>query len=95
MIVRPHPGILGLFYIMRGSILPLIAGRLILILLLSCAVAWLHQHGWFAGTHLNAVPFSLFGLALSGLACLGGCVLVYTGFALAWRRFFGGRKNAA
>jgi uncharacterized iron-regulated membrane protein len=25
---------------------------------------------------------------LSGLACLGGCVLVYTGFALAWRRFF-------
>jgi len=65
MIVRPHPGILGLFYIMRGSILPLIAGRLILILLLSCAVAWLHQHGWFAGTHLNAVPFSLFGLALS------------------------------
>ncbi|MEY2878806.1 MAG: hypothetical protein RLZZ15_1186 [Verrucomicrobiota bacterium] len=26
--------------------------------------------------------------ALSGLACLGGCVLVYTGGALAWRRFF-------
>ncbi len=25
---------------------------------------------------------------LSALACLGGCVLVYTGFALAWRRFF-------
>ena len=36
-----------------------------------------------------------FVAALSGLACLGGCVLVYTGFALAWRRFFGGRKNAA
>lgn len=65
MIVRPRPGILGLFYIMRGSIVPLIAGRLIVILLLSCAVAWLHQRGWFAGTHLNAVPFSLFGLALS------------------------------
>jgi uncharacterized iron-regulated membrane protein len=31
---------------------------------------------------------------LSGLACLGGCVLVYTGFALAWRRFFP-RSSAA
>ena len=29
------------------------------------------------------------GQLLAGLACLGGCVLVYTGFALAWRRFFG------
>ncbi|MBL9215784.1 MAG: PepSY domain-containing protein [Opitutaceae bacterium] len=32
------------------------------------------------------------GQLVAGLACLGGCVLVYTGFALAWRRFFG-RKN--
>lgn len=30
---------------------------------------------------------------VAGLACLGGCFLVYTGFALAWRRFFGGMKN--
>jgi uncharacterized iron-regulated membrane protein len=29
------------------------------------------------------------GQAIAGLACLGGCFLVYTGFALAWRRFFG------
>jgi uncharacterized iron-regulated membrane protein len=29
------------------------------------------------------------GQLVAGLACLGGCVLVYTGFALAWRRFFG------
>ena len=29
------------------------------------------------------------GQFLAGLACLGGCFLVYTGFALAWRRFFG------
>lgn len=33
------------------------------------------------------------GQLVAGLACLGGCVLVYTGFALAWRRFFG-RKAA-
>ena len=29
------------------------------------------------------------GQFIAGLACLGGCLLVYTGFALAWRRFFG------
>lgn len=31
----------------------------------------------------------LVGQFVAGLATLGGCVLVYTGFALAWRRFFG------
>ena len=29
------------------------------------------------------------GQLLAGLACVGGCFLVYTGFALSWRRFFG------
>jgi len=33
------------------------------------------------------------GQLLAGLACLGGCFLVYTGLALSWRRFFG-RKSA-
>lgn len=33
------------------------------------------------------------GQLIAGLASLGGCVLVYTGFALAWRRFFGKRKD--
>ena len=32
------------------------------------------------------------GQFVAGLACLGGCFLVYTGFALSWRRFFG-RKD--
>jgi uncharacterized iron-regulated membrane protein len=31
------------------------------------------------------------GQLVAGLACLGGCFLVYTGFALSWRRFFGRR----
>jgi uncharacterized iron-regulated membrane protein len=35
------------------------------------------------------------GQLIAGLACLGGCVLAYTGFALAWRRFFGKKKNPA
>jgi uncharacterized iron-regulated membrane protein len=33
-----------------------------------------------------------FGQLIAGLASLGGCFLVYTGFALSWRRFFG-KKN--
>jgi uncharacterized iron-regulated membrane protein len=28
------------------------------------------------------------GQLVAALASLGGCVLAYTGFALAWRRFF-------
>jgi uncharacterized iron-regulated membrane protein len=34
------------------------------------------------------------GQLVAGLACLGGCFLVYTGFALSWRRFFS-RKTPA
>lgn len=35
------------------------------------------------------------GQLIAGLACLGGCFLVYTGFALSWRRFFGRKESAA
>ncbi len=31
------------------------------------------------------------GQLVAGIACLAGCLLTYTGFALAWRRFFGRR----
>jgi uncharacterized iron-regulated membrane protein len=34
------------------------------------------------------------GQLLAGLASLGGCVLVYTGFALSWRRFFGRTRTS-
>lgn len=34
------------------------------------------------------------GQFLAGLACLGGVFLVYTGFALSWRRFFGKKPSA-
>ena len=33
------------------------------------------------------------GQAVAGLACLGGVFLVYTGFTLSWRRFFGRRSD--
>jgi uncharacterized iron-regulated membrane protein len=35
------------------------------------------------------------GQFVAGLACLAACVLVYTGFALSWRRFFTRRRVAA
>jgi len=33
------------------------------------------------------------GQFVAGLACIGGCILVWTGFALAWRRAFGSAKT--
>jgi len=65
MIVRPRPTLLGLFFILRGSVVPRIAGKMAVIVLISCAVAWAHYRGWFVPGHLGAVPFSLFGLTLS------------------------------
>ncbi|MCH1997751.1 bestrophin family protein [Achromobacter xylosoxidans] len=50
---------------MRGSIIPRIFSRILVITLLSCVVVWMYHRQWFSPTHLSAVPFSLFGLALS------------------------------
>lgn len=65
MIVRPRPSALALFYVMRGSIIPRIFSRILVITLLSCLVVWMFHQQWFSPAHLSAVPFSLFGLALS------------------------------
>ena len=65
MIVRPRPSALALFFVLRGSIIPRILARLIVITLLSCVVVWMYHRQLFSPAHLTAVPFSLFGLALS------------------------------
>ena len=65
MIVRPRPSALALFFVMRGSIIPRIFGKILVITLLSCVVVWMYHRLWFSPAHLTAVPFSLFGLALS------------------------------
>ena len=65
MIVRPRPSALGLFFVLRGSIIPRIFSRILVITLLSCVVVWMYHRHWVSPTHLSAVPFSLFGLALS------------------------------
>ena len=48
---------------------------------------------WLRYLHTGQA-FGWFGQLIAGLACLGGCVLVYTGFALSWRRFFTRRAAA-
>ena len=41
---------------------------------------------WFRGLHTGEA-FGFFGQTIAGLASLGGCFLVWTGLAMAWRRF--------
>ncbi|MDP3073866.1 MAG: PepSY-associated TM helix domain-containing protein [Opitutaceae bacterium] len=48
--------------------------------------------GWTRFLHTGEA-LGWVGQFVAGLACLGGCFLVYTGFALSWRRFFGGPKT--
>ena len=49
---------------------------------------------WLRFGHTGEV-WGLTGQIIAGVASAGGCVLVYTGFALAWRRFSGWRKRRA
>ncbi|OZI77056.1 bestrophin family protein [Bordetella genomosp. 12] len=65
MIVRPRPSALALLFILRGSVLPRIAGKLLFMIVAGCVIAAVHAAGYFNPGHLGAVPFSLFGLALS------------------------------
>jgi putative membrane protein len=65
MIVRPRPNSFALLFILRGSILPTIAPRVLLAMGLSAAVVLWHR---LAPSHLQDVtpaPFTLLGLALS------------------------------
>jgi len=85
MIVRPRPSGLVLLYALRGSVLPLIATRLALLLALSLAVALaqrLHP-GWFAA--VNPAPFTLLGLGVS----------IFLGFRnnACYDRWWEGRKQ--
>lgn len=48
---------------------------------------------WMRWLHVGQ-GFGWFGQLIAALACIGGLVLVYTGFALAWRRFFPRRAKS-
>jgi putative membrane protein len=85
MIVRRRPTSFGLLFILRGSILPMIAPRLLAVVVVSAGVAWLHHA---APQHLHDVtpaPFTLLGLALS----------IFLGFRnnACYERWWEGRKH--
>ena len=65
MVVRPKLHWLRMLFVLRGSVLPEIAPRLIATTLFAVLVVWLHGYigGWKVS--LNFVPFSLIGLSLA------------------------------
>lgn len=66
MIIRPRPHGWQLLYIMRGSIVPAIAPKVLAIGALAVAVA-IFSRSWhpLGGNGLSVVPFTLLGLVLS------------------------------
>src|SRR5262245_54863786 len=65
MIVRSRPNAAQLLYIMRGSVVPRILPRILVITVLSGAVVWLHRQYPVYFPNYTAAPFTLLGLALS------------------------------
>ncbi|MBV8397871.1 MAG: bestrophin [Acetobacteraceae bacterium] len=65
MIVRPRPSALELLFIVRGSIVPTITPRVLCVLGVSVAIAWLHRVYPHVFGDLTPAPFTLLGLALS------------------------------
>lgn len=65
MIVRPRPNSLQLLFILRGSIVPQIAARLLAITGFACFVLWLQHAGFITLSEMPLAPFSFLGLALS------------------------------
>lgn len=65
MIVRSKPSTLSLFFILRGSIVPAIAPRVLAMSLFSTLVLLLHYWNphWFE--QISVAPFTLLGLSLS------------------------------
>ncbi|PIB89890.1 bestrophin family protein [Caulobacter sp. FWC2] len=65
MIVRDRPGLGEVLTAMHGSIVPKIAGRLLILAAISVGAVLLHRTLPEPMGHLGAMPFTLIGLALS------------------------------
>ncbi len=66
MIIRPRPHGWQLLYILRGSIVPAVAPKVLAILILAIAVATVVELGQVPGIErVSAAPFTLLGLVLS------------------------------
>src|SRR5690625_1592642 len=64
MILREHPSALTLFFVMQGSVVPKIYGKVLGIALLSVLVLLLDQH-IIRMPHISIAAMGLFGIALS------------------------------
>lgn len=64
MIVRDHPTALQLFFVMQGSIVPKIAGRIISVAVLSALVLLIDTHA-VELPHVSMPATGIFGVALS------------------------------
>lgn len=87
MIVRPRHHWFRLLFVWRGSVLPDIAGRLALVLVVS-AISVLCRDWWqaqFPGSALSIPPFTLMGVALA----------IFLGFrnSVSYERFWEARKQ--
>jgi putative membrane protein len=65
MIIRPRPHWLRMLFVLRGSVLPVIAPQLLGITAFAILVTLLHGHLFAWKIPLNFVPFSLIGLTLA------------------------------
>ena len=65
MIVRPRPRTFELLFALRGSIVPRVAPRVLLVASLSLVAVWLHGTGRVSFPQFSAAPFGLLGIALS------------------------------
>jgi putative membrane protein len=87
MIVRPHLHWFTLLFVWRGSVLPYITTRLLLVLLVSvvsvlCSPWWMSVH---AASAFSIPPFTLMGIALA----------IFLGFrnTVSYERFWEARKQ--
>jgi ion channel-forming bestrophin family protein len=87
MIVRPHLHWFRLLFVWRGSVLPYIVTRLLLVLAVSvisvlCSGWWMSEH---ANSALSIPPFTLMGIALA----------IFLGFrnSVSYERFWEARKQ--
>jgi putative membrane protein len=85
MIIRPRPSPFGLLFILRGSIVPTIAPRVLAVMALSALVVALHRAFPQYLRDVTAAPFTLFGVALS----------IFLGFrnSTCYDRWWEGRKQ--
>jgi putative membrane protein len=84
MIVRPRPSPFGLLFILRGSIIPMIASRVLTVVVVSIGVVALHAAAPRHLRDLSPTPFTLFGVAIS----------IFLGFrnSACYERWWEGRR---